>query len=142
MRHVFDRLFRPPGAAETPFRVALSVFFNYDFVHKLAHRWINAETVGVHDIRPSDNSAPDRLTQPRGHAVPCVAAGAQVAEFVRGEFRQRHRIVGEISGLFRDYYYADQRFLSGMAAVAGADRIRDGMHEERLMIFEAIVGAA
>lgn len=47
------------------------------------------------------------------------------------------RIVGETDGPFRDYYFEDETFLREMAAIPGSYAIRDGVHYERLIVFEA-----
>jgi release factor glutamine methyltransferase len=47
------------------------------------------------------------------------------------------RVVGEVDGPFRDYYFADDEYMREMAAVPGAYTVRDGVHHERLIVFEA-----
>jgi len=47
------------------------------------------------------------------------------------------RIVGETDGPFRDYYFEDPTYLKEMAAIPGSYAMRDGVHYERLIVFEA-----
>ncbi len=47
------------------------------------------------------------------------------------------RIVGETDGPFRDYYFDDDAYIREMAAVPGSYAVRDGVHYERLIVFEA-----
>jgi release factor glutamine methyltransferase len=47
------------------------------------------------------------------------------------------RIVGETDEPFRDYYFEDAAYLREMASIPGAYTVRDGVHHERLIVFEA-----
>jgi hypothetical protein len=46
-------------------------------------------------------------------------------------------IVGETDGPFRHYYFQDPDYLREMASIPGAYSVRDGVHYERLIVFEA-----
>ena len=46
-------------------------------------------------------------------------------------------IVGETDGPFRDYYFEDAAYLKEMAAIPGSYSVRDGVHYERLIVFDA-----
>ena len=47
------------------------------------------------------------------------------------------RILGERDHPFRDYYFEDDRYLVEMASIPGAYAVRDRVHYERLVVFEA-----
>ena len=47
------------------------------------------------------------------------------------------RILGETSGPFRDYYFEDDQYMLEMARIPGAYQMIDGVHHERLVVFEA-----
>ena len=49
------------------------------------------------------------------------------------------RIVGETSGPFRDYYFEDEAYMREIAQVPGGYDVRDGVHYERLIVFEAVL---
>ena len=49
------------------------------------------------------------------------------------------RIIGETDGPFRDYYFEDEAYLREMAQVPGGYDVRDGVHYERLIVFEAVL---
>ena len=47
------------------------------------------------------------------------------------------RVIGETDGPFRDYYFEDDAYLREMASIPGSYDVRDGIHYERLIVFEA-----
>lgn len=47
------------------------------------------------------------------------------------------RIVGETDAPFRDYYFEDPEYLKEMAGLAGSYQVREGVHYERLIVFES-----
>ena len=47
------------------------------------------------------------------------------------------RIVGETDGPFREYYFDDPIYRREMASIPGAYSVRDGVHYERLIVFDA-----
>ena len=47
------------------------------------------------------------------------------------------RVVDSTSGPFRDYYFEDERYMLEMARIPGAYEMIDGVHHERLVVFEA-----
>ena len=51
------------------------------------------------------------------------------------------RIVGETDGPFRDYYFEDAAYMREMASIPGAYSVRDGIHHERLIVFDATLPA-
>ncbi len=84
-----------------------------------------------------------KLLRPGGRLIFIQSSMADIPRSIRAmeEGGMRVRVVGETSGPFRDYYFEDQRFLREMAAIPGAYTIVDGEYQERLIVFEAIVGA-
>ena len=46
-------------------------------------------------------------------------------------------VVGETDGPFRDYYFRDPDFIPEMAFIPGSYTVRDGVHHERLIVFDA-----
>ena len=46
------------------------------------------------------------------------------------------QILGEKEYPFRDYYFEDPTFMTEMDSVADSYTLRDGVHYERLMVFE------
>ncbi|MEE2883785.1 MAG: methyltransferase [Planctomycetota bacterium] len=52
------------------------------------------------------------------------------------ECRMTVRILAEKDYPFRDYYFDDQPFMLEMAKVPGSYTVRNGVHHERLMVFE------
>lgn len=46
-------------------------------------------------------------------------------------------VLGETDGPFRDYYFEDPTYLKEIATVPGGYAVRDGVHYERLVVFQA-----
>ena len=46
-------------------------------------------------------------------------------------------IVGETDGPFRDYYFEDPTYMREMASTPGSYTVRNGVHYERLIVFDA-----
>ena len=80
-----------------------------------------------------------RLVRPGGRLVFIHSSMADVPRTMRllEENGMSVRIVGETDGPFRDYYLADEKYLAEMAKVPGGYAVRDGVHYERLVVFEA-----
>jgi predicted RNA methylase len=80
-----------------------------------------------------------KLVRPGGRLVFIHSSMADIPRTLRllDEHGMSVRIVGETSGPFRQYYFEDERYMVEMARVPGAYSIVDGVHHERLMVFEA-----
>ena len=80
-----------------------------------------------------------KLVRPGGRLIFIQSSMADIPRSIRlmHECGMSVRVVRETSGPFRDYYFEDDRYMLEMAQVPGAYTIRDGMHYERLMVFEA-----
>ena len=80
-----------------------------------------------------------RLVRPGGRLIFVQSSMADVPRSISlmEENGMSVRIVGETSGPFRKYYYEDETFMSEIAAVPDGFEIRDGIHQERLVVFEA-----
>ena len=80
-----------------------------------------------------------KLVRPGGRLVFVQSSMADIPRSIR--FMEDHgmevRVVGETDGPFRDYYFEDPVYLREMASIPGAYTIRDGVHYERLIVFEA-----
>ncbi len=80
-----------------------------------------------------------KLLRPGGRLVfvQSSMAGIPRSLSLMAECGMAVRVVGETDGPFRDYYFKDEAYLREMAAVPGGYQIRDGVHYERLIVFEA-----
>jgi methylase of polypeptide subunit release factors len=80
-----------------------------------------------------------KLVRPGGRLVFVQSSMGDIPRSIRlmAEHDMEVRIVGETDGPFRDYYFDDERYLREMAAVPGGYSVRDGVHYERLIVFEA-----
>ena len=80
-----------------------------------------------------------KLVKPGGRLIFVQSSMADIPRSLRlmQENGMSVRIVGEADGPFRDYYHEDDEFLREMATVPGSYSIRDGVHYERLAVFEA-----
>lgn len=80
-----------------------------------------------------------KLVRPGGRLVFVQSSMADVPRSLRlmADHGMAVRIVGETDGPFRDYYYDDPAYLREMALIPGAYDVRDGVHHERLIVFEA-----
>jgi release factor glutamine methyltransferase len=80
-----------------------------------------------------------KLLKPGGRLVFVQSSMADVPRSLAlmGENGMSVRIVGEVDGPFRPYYFEDEVFLREIAAVPGGYDVRDGVHRERLVVFEA-----
>jgi len=80
-----------------------------------------------------------KVLKPEGRLVFVQSSMADVPRSIRmmQECGMTVRIVGETEGPFRDYYFEDGEYLVDMASIPGAYSIRDGVHYERLIVFEA-----
>ena len=80
-----------------------------------------------------------KLTRPGGSLVFVQSSMADIPRSIRlmEEGGMGVRILGETSGPFRDYYFEDEAFLREIASVPAAYTVRDGVHYERLIVFEA-----
>lgn len=76
---------------------------------------------------------------PGGRLVFVQSSMADVPRSIRlmEECGMRVRIVGETDGPFRSYYVEDEAYMAEMAAVPGGYSVREGVHYERLIVFEA-----
>jgi len=82
-----------------------------------------------------------KLVRPGGRLIFVQSSMADVRRSLRlmAEHGMEVRIVGETDGPFRDYYFEDAAYLREMAQVPGGYDVRDGVHYERLIVFEARV---
>jgi methylase of polypeptide subunit release factors len=80
-----------------------------------------------------------KLARPGGRLVFVQSSMADVPRSIRTmeECGMQVRVVGETDGPFRDYYFEDHDYLREMASIPGAYDVRDGVHHERLIVFEA-----
>ena len=80
-----------------------------------------------------------KLVKPGGRLVFVQSSMADIPRSLRlmQENGMSVRIVGETDGPFRKYYYEDDTYMREMAEVPGAYTMRDGVHYERLIVFEA-----
>jgi methylase of polypeptide subunit release factors len=80
-----------------------------------------------------------KLVRPGGRLVFVQSSMADVPRSVRlmEEHGMDVRVVGETDGPFRDYYFEDDAYRREMAAIPGAYSVREGVHYERLIVFEA-----
>jgi hypothetical protein len=80
-----------------------------------------------------------KLVRPGGRLVFVQSSMANIPRSLRlmDEHGMQVRIVGETDGPFRDYYFEDEAYLREMAQVPGGYDVRDGVHYERLIVFEA-----
>ncbi|MEM7307119.1 MAG: methyltransferase [Planctomycetota bacterium] len=80
-----------------------------------------------------------KLVRPGGRLVFIQSSMADIPRSLRlmDEHGMNVRIVGETDGPFRKYYYEDPVYLREMAAIPGSYAVRDGVHYERLIVFEA-----
>ena len=80
-----------------------------------------------------------KLVKPGGRLVFVQSSMADIPKSIRlmEENGFSVRIVGETDGPFRKYYFEDPDFLREMASIPGAYSVRDGVHYERLIVFEA-----
>jgi methylase of polypeptide subunit release factors len=83
-----------------------------------------------------------KLVRPGGRLVFVQSSMADIPRSLAymEEHGMRMRIVGETDGPFRDYYFEDPRYMHEMARIPGAYDVRDGVHYERLIVFEGVVG--
>ncbi len=82
-----------------------------------------------------------KLVRPGGRLVIVQSSMADIRRSLRlmTEHGMQVRIIGETDGPFRDYYFEDEAFLREMAQVPGGYDVRDGVHYERLVVFEAVL---
>ncbi len=80
-----------------------------------------------------------KLVRPGGRLVFIQSSMADIPRSLRlmEENGMEVQIVGETDGPFRSYYFEDPAYIREMAMVPGAYSVRDGVHHERLMAFEA-----
>jgi len=80
-----------------------------------------------------------KLVVPGGRLVFVQSSMADIPRSLRlmEECGMQVRIVGETSGPFRDYYFEDEAFLREIASVPGGYTVQDGVHHERLIVFDA-----
>lgn len=85
-----------------------------------------------------------KLVRPGGRLVFIHSSMADIPRTLRAldENGMSVRILGETDGPFRQYYFEDADYLREMAAIPGAYSVRDGVHYERLMVFEATLPEA
>ncbi len=84
-----------------------------------------------------------KLIRPGGRLVFVQSSMADIPRSLRmmAEGGFEVRVVGETDGPFRDYYFDDEAYMREMAMVPGSYEIRDGVHYERLIVFEAVLPA-
>ena len=84
-----------------------------------------------------------KLVKPGGRLLFVQSSMADIPRSLRlmHENAMRVRILGEVDGPFRDYYFEDQTYLCEMASVPGGYDVRGGQHFERLIVFEATLAA-
>ena len=82
-----------------------------------------------------------KLVRPGGRLVFVQSSMSDTPRSLRlmAEHGMQVRIVGETDGPFRDYYFEDEAFLREMAQVPGGYDVREGVHYERLIVFEAVL---
>ncbi len=82
-----------------------------------------------------------KLVRPGGRLVFVQSSMADIRRSLRlmTEHGMQVRIIGETDGPFRDYYFEDEAYLREMAQVPGGYDVRDGVHYERLVVFEAVL---
>ncbi len=80
-----------------------------------------------------------KLVRPGGRLVFVQSSMGDIPRSIglMEEHGMRVRIVGETSGPFRDYYFEDEAYMCEMAQVPVGYDVRDGVHYERLIVFEA-----
>ena len=80
-----------------------------------------------------------KLLKPGGRLVFVQSSMADVPRSIRTmeECGMRVRVVGETDGPFRQYYFEDEDYLREMASIPGGYTVRDGVHYERLIVFDA-----
>ena len=80
-----------------------------------------------------------KLVRPGGRLVFVQSSMADIPGSIRlmEECGMGVRVVGETSGPFRPYYFEDAAFMKEIAAVPGAYSLVDGVHHERLIVFES-----
>jgi release factor glutamine methyltransferase len=85
-----------------------------------------------------------KLVRPGGRLVFVQSSMADIRRSLRlmAEHGMKVRIVGETDGPFRDYYFEDDAYLREMAEVPDGYDVRDGVHYERLIVFEAVLPGA
>ncbi len=80
-----------------------------------------------------------KLVRPGGWLVFVQSSMADIPRSIRlmQENGMGVRIIGETDGPFRDYYFEDEEFMREIALIPGGYTIRDGVHHERLIVFQA-----
>ena len=82
-----------------------------------------------------------KLARPGGRLIFVQSSMADVPRSI--DYMEAHgmqvRLVGETEGPFRDYYFEDPEYIREMAAIPGAYAVREGVHYERLVVFEAVL---
>lgn len=80
-----------------------------------------------------------KLVRPGGRLVFIQSSMADVPRSIglMEENGMTVRIAGETDGPFRPYYFEDPVYMKEMAAIPGAYTVREGVHHERLVVFEA-----
>ena len=80
-----------------------------------------------------------KLVRPGGRLVYVQSSMADIPRSIRlmEECGMHVRVVGETEGPFRNYYFEDDAYLKEIAAVPGSYAVRDGVHYERLIVFES-----
>ncbi len=84
-----------------------------------------------------------KLVKPGGRMIFINSSMADISRSIKlmQEWDMSVRIVGETSGPFRPYYFEDERYMLEMAAIPGAYTLIDGVHHERLIVYEATLPA-
>lgn len=82
-----------------------------------------------------------KLLRPGGRLVFVQSSMADVPRSIAlmEENGMQVQIAGVTDGPFREYYFDDPDYLREMAAIPGSYSVRDGVHYERLIVFEARV---
>ncbi len=80
-----------------------------------------------------------KLVRPGGRLVFVQSSMADVPRSLElmAEHGMHVTVVGETDGPFRPYYFEDDDYLREMASIPGAYDVRDGVHHERLIVFDA-----
>lgn len=80
-----------------------------------------------------------KLLKPGGRLVFVQSSMANIPRSIglMKECGMSVHVVGETDGPFRDYYFDDEEYRAEMASVPGGYSVRDGVHYERLIVFEA-----
>ncbi|MFK7959519.1 MAG: methyltransferase [Phycisphaerales bacterium] len=80
-----------------------------------------------------------KLVRPGGRLVFIQSSMADIPRSIRlmEEHGMQVRVVGETSGPFRAYYFEDEAFMREIARLPNAYSVVDGIHRERLIVFEA-----